>query len=74
MFLPLGLLLLFAAAVAIIVTSLGVVDRVDLDTDVTVGIGGCMALLLAFRLNVCLYSHGQGSNPGSSHLAFSQPV
>ena len=53
MFIPLGVSTLFSAAVVVTVELLHAREQVDLDTDVTTGLSGCMALLLAFRLNVC---------------------
>lgn len=53
MFMPLGLITIYSTIVVSIVEALHIEARVDMDTDVTSGIGGCMALLLAFRLNVC---------------------
>jgi len=52
-FFLLGFVTAYAIVVVIIVETTGTEDAVDVGTDVTVGIGGCMALLLAFRLNVC---------------------
>lgn len=53
MFLPLGIVMVFATVSTIIIETLHMEQQVDLGTDVTTGLGGCMALLLAFRLNVC---------------------
>ena len=52
-FIPLIMVVTFATLVVTAVQITHSTDSIDLGTDVTVGVGGCMALLLAFRLNVC---------------------
>ena len=59
-FLPLFIVMVFAVVVVTLVETLGLEARLDLDTDVTSGLGGCMALLLAFRLNVCFSRWWEG--------------
>lgn len=59
-FLPLFVFIGFAILVVVVVESLGLESKLDLETDVTVGLGGCMALLLAFRLNVCFSRWWEG--------------
>ena len=57
-FVPFSILMTYSAVVVLVVETSGLGGfgddaTADLQQDVTVGLGGSMALLLAFRLNVC---------------------
>ena len=55
-----GIIFMYTLIAVIVVEASGNEDKLDLETDVTYGLGGCMALLLAFRLNVCFSRWWEG--------------